>query len=416
MKSFRHAPIRFAALLRSAAALATLALLLAPPRLRAEEKTADGISLTLRAPAGESVAGTTVAVELLALNSGDTPAQFAPPAEVEARLAGGERSWLVTLRGVETGAMEIAPGGFRRFRYELLVPKDCRGLIVLETLAAGQPVARAAWPVTPGATGPEPERKREPFRRIAGLRAAADEIERTFQGRLSAHEPIYFVYGPDAPAAKFQFSFKYRLLNVTEGTDTRLPMTLQAGYTQRSLWDIDAESSPFYDTSYMPEFFVESLAPLHEEQPVRWLGYRVAFKHESNGRAGDVSRSLNTVYLRSGFVLGRMENWHLIVAPEIFLYVGSRENNPDIADYRGYGQLRVAIGRYQNGPALTYTGHVGRGWERFTHQVDLTVPFKTSLLDLETYLLVQYFNGYGESLLSYRDKFETVRAGISFVR
>lgn len=417
MRSSHHTTFLFrsSAFVRSVA-LAAFALWLALPLVRAAAEPAEGISLLLLAPDIESTAGNTVAVGVLALNSGAATVSFTPPAEIEARLSGGERTWLVTLRGHETAETQIAPGGFRRFRYELLVPRDCRGLIVLETGAQGQSVARAAWPVTPGATTPEPERKREPFRRIAGLKAAADEIERTFQGRLSAHESIYFVYGPDAPAARFQFSFKYRLLNVTEGSETRLPMTMQAGYTQRSLWDINAESSPFYDTSYMPELLVESLAPLHEEQPVRWLGYRVAFKHESNGRAGDVSRSLNTIYLRSGFVLGRMEDWHLIVAPEIFFYVGSREDNPDIADYRGYGQLRVALGRYQNGPVLTYTGHVGRGWEHFTHQVDLTVPFKTSLLDLETYLLVQYFNGYGESLLSYRDKFETVRAGISFVR
>lgn len=397
---------------RAIGSLLVLLLLLCGLSVRAGTDVAPGVTGTLVAPTGESVPGTPIVVEWLALNPGSVAVSFAPPPRLEARLTRGEQSWLVTLRGLEPAAVEIAPRGFHRFRYEFVVPHDCSGLVVLEMLLPGQPVARAAWPVAPRAVAAE----KEPFRKMAGLKAAADEIERTFQGRLAAHESIYFIYGADAPAAKFQFSFKYRLMNLTEGDATRLPLTLQAGYTQRSLWDVGAESSPFYDTSYMPELIFESLAPLHEQQAVRWLGYQVAFKHESNGRAGDISRSLNTVYLRSGFTLGQMDDWHLIVAPEIFLYVGSRENNPDIADYRGYGQLRVALGRYQNGPALIYTGHVGRGWERFSHQVDLTVPFKTSLLDFETYVLVQYFNGYGESLLSYRDKFETVRAGISFVR
>jgi outer membrane phospholipase A len=44
------------------------------------------------------------------------------------------------------------------------------------------------------------------------------------------------------------------------------------------------------------------------------------------------------------------------------------------------------------------------------------VPIRTKLLNFETYLLIQYFNGYGESLLHYDTKSETVRAGLSLVR
>lgn len=37
-------------------------------------------------------------------------------------------------------------------------------------------------------------------------------------------------------------------------------------------------------------------------------------------------------------------------------------------------------------------------------------------IDVGTYLRVQYCSGYGESLLSYYQKRESVRAGLSFVR
>ncbi len=58
----------------------------------------------------------------------------------------------------------------------------------------------------------------------------------------------------------------------------------------------------------------------------------------------------------------------------------------------------------------------GKDFDHTSVQLDLTFPIRTKLLHFETYLLFQYFNGYGESLLSYREKAETLRAGISLVR
>ncbi|MCC5024430.1 MAG: phospholipase A [Candidatus Synoicihabitans palmerolidicus] len=118
--------------------------------------------------------------------------------------------------------------------------------------------------------------------------------------RFSPHESVYFIYGPDTPAAKFQFSFKYRLSTLHQRTPASLPTTLQFGYTQRSLWDIDGNSSPFYDTSYMPAVFIERLAAAPDEADygLSWLGLQAGFGHESNGRDGDVSRSYNKVFAR----------------------------------------------------------------------------------------------------------------------
>jgi len=252
---------------------------------------------------------------------------------------------------------------------------------------------------------------------VSVLHPAADKFERTFAGRLGPHEPIYFIYGPDAPAAKFQFSFKYKILTFGEATSQRIPSTLQFAFSQRSLWDITGTSSPFYDTSYMPELFYESLAPASEKSGgLTWLGFQAGYKHESNGRDGPVSRSLNTLFVQPVFSFGALEGWHLVVMPKIFTYIGGLGDNADLKDYRGYGQLRFVIGKKNSGPSLMYTGIVGQHWSHLSNQLDLTVPVRTLLLDFETYLLVQYFNGYGESLLSYRDKSETIRAGFSLVR
>lgn len=284
-----------------------------------------------------------------------------------------------------------------------------RGVVEVEAVAAAQPQSDHGESRSANVE--------KPTTNLARAEPAASSIQRTFVDRLAPHEPVYFIYGPDAPAAKFQLSFKYRLLKFTDLSRKTMARTLQLAFTQRTLWDIDGDSSPFYDTSYMPELIFESLSAKPEESGTgfTWLGYQAAYKHESNGRDGSVSRSLDIVYFRPVFAFGNLERWHLLVIPEFFTYVDTTDDNRDIKDYRGYGRLSVVLGR-NDGPSLMASVWGGKEFNNPTVQIDLTVPVHTRLLDFETYLLVQYFNGYGESLLSYRQKSETVRAGISLVR
>ena len=60
---------------------------------------------------------------------------------------------------------------------------------------------------------------------------------------------------------------------------------LYVGFTQRSLWDIDADSSPFFDTSYMPELMYESQSylDLGKTGGFQFLGFQAGLRHESNG-------------------------------------------------------------------------------------------------------------------------------------
>lgn len=58
----------------------------------------------------------------------------------------------------------------------------------------------------------------------------------------------------------------------------------------------------------------------------------------------------------------------------------------------------------------------GKDFDHTSVHFNLTFPIHTWLLHFETCLLVQYFNGCGESLLSYRAKSTTVHAGLSLVR
>jgi len=383
------------------------------------------ILYSLNVPVARVAPGALVEVQLAALNRGPGDVAAAFPSVLTGHLRNATRQTSVELRAKDSDAttqQHIAAGSFTVRIYTLeLPPTTAPGLMTLDIAFAEAGAVRSALEIdTPASYGPRTATAGGTQRAITTLgrpKPAAAALPRTFVDRLDTHEPIYFIYGPDAPAAKFQISFKYKLLEFGDSAPQSMLRTLQFGYTQRSLWDIDADSSPFYDTSYMPEIIYQSLAPEPDRNEgwFTWLGWQAAYKHESNGRDGPNSRSLNVVYLRTGFALGNLDGWHLIVVPELFSYLGSSDANADLDDYRGYGRLQLVLGR-SDGPSLAATAWSGKDFDHASVQLDLTLPVRVRLLDFETYFLVQYFNGYGESLLSYRDKSETVRAGISFVR
>ncbi|HYD85264.1 MAG TPA: phospholipase A, partial [Opitutus sp.] len=178
-----------------------------------------------------------------------------------------------------------------------------------------------------------------------------------------------------------------------------------------------ASSSPFYDTSYLPEIAISTDAshPGGSASWFTWMGWRAGYQHESNGRDDADSRSLNRVYLRPRFILGSLDAWAFVMLPEIHAYIGGVEDNSGIKDYRGYGSLRFYFGR-NGGPALMVTGWTGRDFDHASYQLDLTVPVRLRRLNVESFLLVQYFNGYGESLRSYDLKTDALRVGFGLVR
>lgn len=387
---------------------------------------ADEPVLTLATPAPVKAPGDPAVVDLLILNPSASELRYTPPAEIPGRLVAGSMSRPVVLRQSAGGNVGTVPAGsFARVRYEVVLPDDATQRWILEL---DQPAAlRAVIDRSPGAavaTAAAAEGAKPPVHAAGdgrpGLvpRAAASHIERTFREHFEPHEPVYFIYGPDHPGAKFQLSFKYRILGdstADEPATTR--NSLQFGYTQRSLWDITANSSPFVDTSYMPEIFYEHLAPENEGDPTpfTWLGFQTGYQHESNGKDGMNSRSLNTIFLRPALALGNLGGWRMIFAPRIYSYILDMSDNSDLNKYRGYAEAALVFGR-NDGPELTLKGRLGTGWDHATYEVDLTYPLRFHSGGFATYLLIQYFNGYGESLIHYSERSEVLRAGFSFVR
>jgi len=244
-------------------------------------------------------------------------------------------------------------------------------------------------------------------------------LTQSFLEDLSVYDPIYFLFGvdPGLEESKFQLSLKYRLFNPAGWMAAKAAWLsgFHLGYTQRSIWDLEANSKPFDDTSYMPELFY--LLPKIELNRARIsaFGIQGGFQHESNGKGGNDSRSTNYLYFKPVMAIHLAGDYHLKIAPKFFTYVNNDDStNEDLDDYRGYVDLEVAIADPE-GVALK--SHLWWAEKGSSLQLDLTYPM-TRLLgkSLNFYLHAQYFGGYAETLLHYDQRQDVFRLGFSIVR
>ena len=254
--------------------------------------------------------------------------------------------------------------------------------------------------------------------------------------RFRAHEPIYFVAGPLNPNSKFQISLKYQLFGDTGDVARLVPPAsdFYVAYSQTSFWDIGGDSSPFFDSSYRPEFLYQ----IGPRDPAEWMpgvtrfDLQAGLRHESNGKAGADSRSLNIAYAGPIFTFGdpgyagaprgdgndveTTSGFFVAVAPRVWTYLTDMGDNPDIYQYRGYGDIRLVAG-WRGGFQAAFTGRIGNDFDKGSLQIDLTYPLeKLAVRDLGMYLHGQFFTGYGESLLEYDQSNTSFRLGVSLVR
>lgn len=236
---------------------------------------------------------------------------------------------------------------------------------------------------------------------------------------ISAHEPVYFMgasnwRGEGHYGAKFQFSLKYRLLHPENQEKQQWWERFYFAYTQTSLWDLEADSKPFRDSAYRPEVFWDQPEFSAFPSVETLAGMRFGIGHESNGRDGVDSRSINIAYVRPTFTFPATRNRGYVwsFAPKVYTYL-DKSDNPDIADYRGYGDFLV---RLKKDDAWEYSALLRKGMKSSygSIQLDASYPFRGFLRNLNGYLALQYFNGYGETILDYNVK-QPSRIGIGLV-
>lgn len=198
--------------------------------------------------------------------------------------------------------------------------------------------------------------------------------------------------------AAFQISIRHRL------TKSILPFNTFAylTYTQKSFWNIYAESSPFRDTNYNPGLGLGKY--LFHNNKLAGAAF-LQLMHESNGRDGDESRSWNYLSLSMKYYL----NARLSLFGEFWLPYVDGDNNKDLTDYRGLGYLSVNYISNKHRWWLSADINPRDGVENIN--TTLTAAFRISER-ANQYLFARFFQGYGESQRDYNKYVINIRVGI----
>lgn len=262
---------------------------------------------------------------------------------------------------------------------------------------------------------------------IVEKRLAADRelVARPFT--IMAHKPNYFLFAynekgwnPDPYREQFdEPDYENDDLETQFQISLKVPfaiglfndrMDIYGAYTNRSFWQVfnDDWSRPFRETNHEPELW----AQFRNDWSIGGFTNSVnavGIVHQSNGRGGVLSRSWNRVYANFIFERG---NWAFGLKPWYCLDCDDDDSdNPDITDYMGHGELRVIYGRNGHEFSLMSRNQLESGFDEGAIELSWSFPM-FGYPYLKGY--VQYFNGYGESLIDYNVHTNTLGMGFQF--
>lgn len=223
---------------------------------------------------------------------------------------------------------------------------------------------------------------------------------------FAVYRDTYFITGVplneeitnESADVAFQISIRQRL------TKSVLPLKTFAylTYTQKSFWDIYAESSPFRETNYNPGIGLGKYLIYNN----RLVGAAfVQIKHESNGQDGENSRSWNYLSLSTKYYF----NPRLNISAEMWIPYVDGGNNKDLLDYKGLGYLSINYISNKHKWWLSMDINPKKGVGNFN--TTMSAAFRISEKSNQ-YVFARFYQGYGESLIDYNKYVMNIRVGI----
>ena len=240
-------------------------------------------------------------------------------------------------------------------------------------------------------------------------RQVADSIRAELDSRpyFSLYKDTYFVGGTvlgGTPSqynsdVKFQISFQQRL------TKSVLPWHtyLYLFYTQKAIWHVLERSLPFHDLNFNPGIGLSRFIILKN----RLVGKAtMMIEHESNGRDGTASRSWNKISWAAEAYISP----NLMAHAKFWIPIIDGEYNRDILKYSGIYQTGFQAISNDNKWVLDMT-LVKRQGLNFNFNTIVQLGYRINH-NSNQFLMLQYYNGYGESMLDYNQYHSRLRFGL----
>lgn len=241
------------------------------------------------------------------------------------------------------------------------------------------------------------------------MRFDPDSVRRDFKDQpyFGLYKDNYFIFGPAIGPKitkantniKFQISVAQRLTNANLFWGTYLYLF----YSQKCFWNVLENSMPMTDLNFNPGIGLTK--PIFVKN--RYVGkVSLIVEHESNGRDSIWSRSWNKISLAANIIVDP----NLMVAGKVWIPIIDGENNKDILKYCGIYQVSVQAMTDNRKFSGSITLVKRQGWNlNYNTIVELAYRFSRRS---NQFFFLQYYNGYGEGLLDYKQFHSQLRLGI----
>lgn len=236
-----------------------------------------------------------------------------------------------------------------------------------------------------------------------------DSIQREFANKqfyFGAYRDNYFIFGPpigykpnkENTNIKFQISVAQKLTKNTLPWGTYLYLF----YTQKVFWNVLENSMPMTDLNFNPG--VGLIKPLFvKDRYIGKLGFVI--EHESNGKDSIWSRSWNKITFSGNFLLTP----DLYVGGSIWIPIVDGKENKDILNFKGLWDITTGI-RTRNRKFTFDLILTRRAGKFFNYNTTFEITWNPWKSTNQSFFL-QYYNGYGEDMLDYKQFKSQLRVG-----
>jgi len=217
----------------------------------------------------------------------------------------------------------------------------------------------------------------------------------------------------DANIDRFEAKFQFSVLLPLYLREDKKNSGVFFGFTSTSFWQVynSDVSKPFRETNYEPEIFYQ-WAPNWDVFGLRFNGAQIGINHMSNGQDQFKSRSWNRIVGTATFsgedTAYYLRTWYRIPEDEkTEPFAAEGDDNPDILDFYG----RIELGFVYKIGAIDLTTRIRNNLSlsknRSGVELNLSRP-----INKRYDLMIQYFNGYGDSLIDYNRHIQRASVGV----